>query len=122
MTEKREPPPLLEVADRTELRAWLEANYATSPGVRLAVGKKGGRVTKLTYDEAVEEALSFGWIDSTASRIDEDRYALLYTPRRRHSSWAPSNKARVKRLIAEGRMTPAGLAAIEVAKTDGSWD
>ena len=113
--------PLLAVADRAELRAWLEHNHASSPGVNLAIGKKGGRATALTYDDAVEEALCFGWIDSTARRLDDDRYTVLFTPRKRGGTWARTNKARVERLIAEGRMTPAGMSAIEAAKADGSW-
>lgn len=113
--------PLLAVADRAELRAWLESNHGSSPGVNLAIGKKGGRATALTYDDAIEEALCFGWIDSTARRLDDDRYTVLFTPRKRGGTWARTNKARVERLIAEGRMTPAGIAVIEAAKTDGSW-
>jgi uncharacterized protein YdeI (YjbR/CyaY-like superfamily) len=122
VTPKRPPLPLLEVANRAELRAWLEANHATSTGVRLAIGKKGGATTRLTYDEAIEEALAFGWIDSTANALDADRYALLYVPRKRRGTWAATNKTRVARLTAEGRMTPAGLAVIEAAKADGSWE
>jgi uncharacterized protein YdeI (YjbR/CyaY-like superfamily) len=122
MTAKRELLPLLEVADRAELRAWLEANHASSPGVRLAIGKKGGRVTTLTYDDAIEEALAFGWIDSTANRLDEHRYSILFTPRKRGGTWARTNKARIERLIDEGLMTPAGLAVIDAAKADGSWE
>lgn len=113
--------PLLAVADRAELRAWLEHNHASSTGVNLAIGKKGGRATALTYDDAVEEALCFGWIDSTARRLDDDRYTVLYTPRKRGGTWARANKARVERLTAEGRMTPAGISVIEAAKSDGSW-
>ncbi len=113
--------PLLAVADRAELRAWLKHNHASSPGVNLAIGKKGGHATALTYDDAVEEALCFGWIDSTARRLDDDRYTVLYTPRKRGGTWARTNKARVERLIAEGLMTPAGIAVIEAAKADGSW-
>ena len=113
--------PLLAVADRAELRAWLELKHGSSLGVNLAIGKKGGHATALTYDEAVEEALCFGWIDSTARRLDDDRYTVLYTPRKRGGTWARTNKVRVERLIAEGRMTPSGIAAIEAAKADGSW-
>jgi uncharacterized protein YdeI (YjbR/CyaY-like superfamily) len=112
---------LLAVADRAELRAWLERNHASSPGVNLAIGKKGGQATALTYDDAVEEALCFGWIDSTARRLDDDRYTVLYTPRKRGGTWARTNKARVERLTAEGLMAPAGIAVIEAAKADGSW-
>jgi uncharacterized protein YdeI (YjbR/CyaY-like superfamily) len=113
--------PLLAVADRAELRAWLESNHASSPGVNLAIGKKGGHTTALTYDDAVEEALCFGWIDSTARRLDDDRFTVLFTPRKPGGTWARTNKARVERLIAEGQMTPAGIAVIEAAKADGSW-
>ena len=121
MSAVRDSLPLLEVANRAELRAWLETNHATSPGVRLAVGKKGNATTALTYDDAVEEALCFGWIDSTTTRLDADRFAIFFGPRKRGGTWARSNKVRVERLIAEGLMRPAGLAAIEAAKVDGSW-
>lgn len=114
--------PLLEPASRAELRDWLEANHATSAGVRLAIGKKGTSVTALTYDDAVEEGLCFGWIDSTTRRLDADRFTVRFTPRRPGGTWARSNKARIERLTAEGLMRPAGLAAIEAAKADGSWD
>jgi len=113
--------PRVEPASRAEFRKWLQANADSSAGIWLAVGKKGNRVTTLFYDDAVEEALCFGWIDSTVRRLDEDRYWQLYTPRKSGSIWARSNKARVKRLAAEGLMTPAGLAVIERAKADGSW-
>ena len=121
-TPGRDSRPLLEVADRSQLRAWLEANHATSPGVRLAVGKKGNTVTALTYEDAVEEALCFGWIDSTASRLDADRFAIFFTSRKRGGTWARTNKERAERLIAQGLMRPAGFAAIEAAKADGSWN
>jgi uncharacterized protein YdeI (YjbR/CyaY-like superfamily) len=112
----------LEPADREEWGRWLEANHASSPGVWLAVGKKGGTRTQLNYEAAVEEALRFGWIDSTVRKLDDDRFRQLYTPRRPRGTWAPSNKRRIARLIAEGRMMPAGLAAIERAQENGSWD
>lgn len=112
----------VEPADRDDWGRWLEDNHARSPGVMLAVGKKGGRATCLDYDSAVEEALRFGWIDSTVRRLDNDRFLQLYTPRRPGGTWAVSNKRRVERLIAEGRMMPAGIAAVEAAKADGSWD
>lgn len=111
----------VEPGSREEWRAWLEEHHASSPGIWLAVGKKGNHVTSLDYEAAVEEALCFGWIDSTVHRLDADRFRQLFTPRRRGGTWSRPNKARVERLIAEGRMTPAGLAAIEAAKRDGSW-
>ena len=118
----RSLPPLLEPASRAELRAWLAENHDTSPGVRIAIGKKGTTVTSLTYEEAVEEAVAFGWIDSTTRTLDDDRYAVLFTPRRRGSIWAQSNKRRVERLTAAGLMEPSGLAAVADAQEDGSWD
>lgn len=103
-------------------RAWLEEHHATSPGVWLVLGKKDNPVNALRYEQAVEEALAFGWIDSTVNRLDEHRIKQLFTPRRSGSTWALSNKRRVARLIAEGRMQPAGLAVIAAAKADGTWN
>jgi uncharacterized protein YdeI (YjbR/CyaY-like superfamily) len=113
--------PVIEPSSRAGWRAWLEENHASSQGIWLAIGKKGRHVTSLTYEQAVEEALCFGWIDSVVRRLDDDRFKQLLTPRKRGSIWARTNKERIERLIAEGRMTPAGLAVIEAAKADGSW-
>ena len=121
MNATRPGPALLEVTDRAALRAWLEANHATSPAVRLAIGNKGNAVTALTYEDAVEEALCFGWIDSTAGRLDADRHTVLFSRRKPHGTWSRSNKERVERLAAQGLMTPAGVAAVDAAKADGSW-
>jgi len=108
--------------DRETWRAWLAANHATSRGVWLVTWRpRSGRVG-LAYEAAVEEALCFGWIDSTAGRFDDDRGKQYHSPRKPRSPWSASNKARVARLIAEGRMTPAGLAAIEQAKANGIWE
>ena len=114
--------PLLAPASRAELREWLAQNHATSPGVRLAIGKKGGTATSLGYDDAVEEGVAFGWIDSTAGKVDEQRYFVTFTPRKPGSAWATSNKERVARLAAAGLMAPAGAAAVEAARADGSWN
>jgi len=113
--------PLVEPANRAQWRAWLAENHASSQGIWLAIGKKGNRVTELTYDDSVEEALCFGWIDSTARRLDESRYLGLFTPRKPRSVWAKSNKERIERLTAQGLMQPAGLLAVETAKANGSW-
>jgi uncharacterized protein YdeI (YjbR/CyaY-like superfamily) len=113
--------PLLEPRDRAELHAWLEKNHSSSAGVRLAIGKKGNGVTSLTYEEAVREGLSFGWIDSAAGRLDVDRYTVVFTPRKPGSAWARTNKARVEELDAQGLMAPAGLASVRSAMADGSW-
>jgi uncharacterized protein YdeI (YjbR/CyaY-like superfamily) len=112
---------VLEPESRLALRAWLEVNHASSPGVRLAIGKKGNTVTALTYEDAIREGLAFGWIDSVAGRLDDDRYTVVFTPRRPGSAWARTNKARVEELTAQGLMAPAGLAVVAAAKADGSW-
>ena len=112
--------PLVHVEDRAAWRAWLEANHATASGAWL-VSWKRGHGSAVDYGEAVEEALCFGWVDSTAGTIDERRSKLYFAPRKANSVWAASNKERVARLIAEGLMAPAGLAVIERAKSNGSW-
>jgi len=114
--------PQIEAHDRAAWRAWLEAHNATIPGAWLVTWRpRSGRVG-LDYEAAVEEALCFGWVDSTGGRVDDDRSKLYFAPRKARSVWAASNKARVERLIADGRMAAAGLAAIDRAKADGSWD
>ncbi|MEA2674353.1 MAG: hypothetical protein QOI92_1545 [Chloroflexota bacterium] len=112
--------PHLEVADRATFRSWLEANHATATGVWLVMNRQEARRT--LYEITVEEALCFGWIDSTAGRVDDERGKLYFAPRKASSGWATTNKARIERLMAEGRMAPAGLAAIERAKVNGSWE
>ena len=107
--------------DRGEWRAWLAEHHASAPGVWLILSKKGGGQPGVMYDEAVEEALCFGWIDSTTSALDGERYRQIFTPRKRKSPWSKSNKERVARLLAVGLMAPAGLAAVEAAKREGTW-
>jgi uncharacterized protein YdeI (YjbR/CyaY-like superfamily) len=114
--------PWVEADDRATWRAWLEANHATSNGAWLVTWRpRSGRIG-LDYEAAIEEALCFGWVDSTGGRVDDDRGKLYFAPRKPRSGWAATNKARVERLLAEGRMRPAGLAAIERAKSNGSWE
>jgi uncharacterized protein YdeI (YjbR/CyaY-like superfamily) len=113
--------PLVQVDDRAAWHAWLAANHATSPGVWLVTWRRDSGRTPLDYESMIEEALCFGWVDGQGGRVDELRSKLHISPRRRGSVWAATNKARVERLIADGRMAPAGLAAIERAKADGSW-
>ena len=108
--------------ERATWRAWLEANHATARGAWLVTWRSGSGRVRLDYEEAVEEALCFGWVDSTGGRVDEERRKLYFAPRKPRSIWASSNKARVERLIGEGRMAPAGLAAIERARANGSWE
>jgi uncharacterized protein YdeI (YjbR/CyaY-like superfamily) len=107
---------------RSAWRAWLEKNHAASTGVWLVYAKKHTGLPSLTYDDAVEEALCFGWIDSKINPIDDAFYMQVFTPRKRASAWSPSNKIRVERLLAAGLMTAAGLAAIKAAKDSGKWE
>jgi uncharacterized protein YdeI (YjbR/CyaY-like superfamily) len=115
--------PLLTLADADAWRAWLLAQHNQSTGVWLCLAKKGTtQPTRLTYDEALDEALCHGWIDGQVRRLDEHTYRQRFTPRRPRSAWSKRNVGIVERLTAEGRMTPAGTAAIERAKADGRWE
>ncbi|NTV81148.1 MAG: hypothetical protein HGA24_06970 [Candidatus Aminicenantes bacterium] len=107
---------------RQAWREWLARNHDRSKGLWLAYYKKGTGKRSVTYEEALQEALCFGWIDSTVNRIDAERYKQRYTPRHEKSVWSASNKARIEKLIAEGRMAPPGLAKVEAAKRNGSWE
>lgn len=111
----------VEAADRKKWRAWLGKNHARSPGVWLVFYKKASGTSTVRYDEAVEEALCFGWIDSQVKPVDERRYRQLFTPRKPKSVWSKLNKDRVQRMIAEDLMTDSGLAAIKTARRNGSW-
>lgn len=104
-----------------EWREWLAANHTQQEGVWLVSWKARTGKPSIGYEAGVEEALCYGWVDSTSRSLDDERGMLWYAPRRKGSLWASSNKARVARLEAEGRMTDAGRAAIEAAKGDGSW-
>lgn len=114
--------PTLFVSTREAWRAWLEEHHASATAVWLIMLKKGVDESGLRLDEAVEEALCFGWIDGQLRRIDDRSHKLRFSPRRPDSIWADSNKARVERLIAEGRMTEAGMAVVRDAKQSGRWD
>lgn len=113
--------PLLELASAAEWHEWLTANNTSSDGAWLALAKKHTGAAAPSYEQAVEEALCWGWIDTTARRLDAERYLGLFTPRKANGTWARSNKERVARLIAEGRMQPAGQAVIDAAKASGAW-
>jgi uncharacterized protein YdeI (YjbR/CyaY-like superfamily) len=102
----------LRVSSRQEWRGWLSQHHADSKEIWLVYYKKSSGKTGITYDESVEEALCFGWVDGAIKGIDEDTYAGRFTPRRAKSPWAASNRSRVVRLLQEGRMTEAGLAVL----------
>jgi uncharacterized protein YdeI (YjbR/CyaY-like superfamily) len=106
---------------QTAWRAWLAANHAAAPGVWLASWKRSTNRPAVPYEDAVMEALCFGWIDSTVNVLDEERGLQLMTPRRPRSSWTRLNRERVAQLEAEGRMTDAGRRVVEVAKQNGWW-
>ena len=115
--------PELLVADAAAWRAWLADNHATTPGVRLVLAKKGAtEPTQLTYDLALPEALCYGWIDGHLTQRDNLTYRVRFTPRRSRSSWSQRNVETAERLIADGRMQPAGLAEVERAQADGRWE
>ncbi len=113
--------PMVGPFDRAGWRTWLIENYATSGGVHLVSWRKAPGRTSVSYEEAVEEALCVGWIDSVGGRLDDERGLQWFSPRRSRSGWARSNKERIERLTAAGLMLPAGLAAIEEAKRNGTW-
>jgi uncharacterized protein YdeI (YjbR/CyaY-like superfamily) len=104
-----------------EWRAWLEGHHADHPGVWLVLHKKGGQMTALTYAEALDEALCFGWIDGQIAGRDDDSYRQRFTPRRTNSTWSQRNVEYVARLTEAGRMQPAGIAAVDAAKAQGRW-
>ena len=108
--------------NRVEWRAWLEQNHTRTQGVWLVSYKKGTGKPRFEYDESVEEALCFGWIDSKPNKLDQERSLLWFAPRKRGTGWSKLNKERVERLIEQGLMMPAGLTKVEAAKEDGSWN
>ena len=114
--------PELILADADAWRGWLCENDDDTVGIWLVLAKKGTtEPTTLTYDQALEEALCHGWIDGQVGRRDERTYRQRFTPRRARSPWSKRNVGHVERLLDEGRMHPAGLAAVERAKADGRW-
>jgi uncharacterized protein YdeI (YjbR/CyaY-like superfamily) len=113
----------LIVSDAAAWRRWLGEHHTTSPGVWLVLAKKAVLVpTSLTYAQALDEALCHGWIDGQVRRRDEGTFRQRFTPRRARSQWSERNVGHVERLLGEGRMQPAGLAAVERAKADGRWE
>ncbi|RYU78117.1 YdeI/OmpD-associated family protein [Hymenobacter persicinus] len=114
--------PQTQPPSRAAWRQWLTDNHASAPGVWLVYCKKASGQPSVTYPEAVEEALCFGWIDSHPRKLDADRTQLLFTPRKPKSGWSKVNKERLTRLEAAGQLLPAGRAAIERAKLNGAWE
>jgi uncharacterized protein YdeI (YjbR/CyaY-like superfamily) len=113
--------PQLELNGREAWRRWLERNHTTATGVWLVSPRRAGGRRDLEYDAMVEEALCFGWIDGQAAGVDEQRSKQYFARRRVRSSWSKSNKERFQRMLLAGLVAPAGMAAVERARSDGSW-
>jgi len=118
----RIPERLLHFQNSKEWRAWLQENQARGKEAWLVIKKNHAARTGVTYEEAVEEAVCFGWIDGIMKSVDAETYLLRFTPRKRGSIWSVSNQKRVGRLMEQGKMTEAGMAAVREAKESGEWE
>ena len=114
--------PILDCESQSDWIAWLEDHHDTSPGVRLQIAKKNSGRRSVSYAEAVDTALCYGWIDGQRGALDDKFFLQRFRPRRPKSVWSKLNRAKVTKLISEGKMQPAGLKQIEAAKKDGRWD
>lgn len=114
--------PTLLFATPADLETWLERNHAESEGIWLKIAKKGAPVPSVSYGEALELALCFGWIDSQKRGHDEQHFLQRFTPRRPRGRWSRINRDKAEALIAAGRMRTTGLAEVEAAQSDGRWD
>lgn len=117
-------PPLnsVQVKSRAEWRTWLHENHTRQEGIWVITYKKASGKPHVSYEDLVEEALCFGWIDSKGNKLDEERTMLWCAPRKTGSKWSGLNKTRVDKLLTAGLIEPAGLAKIEIAKQDGTWN
>jgi uncharacterized protein YdeI (YjbR/CyaY-like superfamily) len=113
--------PVVSFASTTEWEEWLEENHAVSAGVWIKIAKKASDVESVRYPEVLESALCFGWIDGRREAVDERFFLQRFTPRQPRSKWSSINREKAERLVAAGRMRPAGLAEVERAKDDGRW-
>ncbi len=114
--------PIKRFTDADAFERWLRDNHDIAPGVWIQMAKKASGIASIGWDDAVPVALCWGWIDGQRRGMDEQFFLQRFTPRRKRSVWSKINVAHVERLIAEGRMQPAGLAQVEAAKADGRWD
>jgi uncharacterized protein YdeI (YjbR/CyaY-like superfamily) len=114
--------PVRRFVSQAAWEKWLAANHERSPGVWIELAKKDSGLRSVTFAEALEAALCYGWIDSQSQSVDEKRYRQRFTPRRARSKWSKINRATVERLRAEGRLAPAGIREVEAAKRDGRWE
>lgn len=113
--------PIVTFASIAEWEAFLAAEPTSSKGVWLKLAKKGSGIASVSRQEAIDGALCHGWIDGQLDAFDEAHWLVRFTPRRRKSKWSENNRVTAERLIAEGRMTPAGQREVEEAKADGRW-
>jgi uncharacterized protein YdeI (YjbR/CyaY-like superfamily) len=113
--------PILFFGEQPSLENWLENNHDTSMGIRLQIAKKNSGVVSVSYDEALESALCYGWVDSQKETFDEKTWLQRFTPRGAKSIWSKVNKEKAEHLIANARMKPSGFKAIEAAKQYGQW-
>jgi uncharacterized protein YdeI (YjbR/CyaY-like superfamily) len=114
--------PKIPFASASEWQDWLEDNHAVSKGVWIKMAKRNAGIASVRYPEVLETALCFGWIDGRREALDDRYFLQRFTPRRSRSKWSRINREKAERLIAEGRMRPAGLAEVERAKADGRWE
>lgn len=121
MSRRLEELAKVEVTTRAAWREWLARHHTQRESVWCVTYKKGASRPKVEYEDLVEEALCFGWVDSAVRKLDDERTMLLMSPRKAQSAWSAPNKARVEKLLAAGAMTPAGLAKVEAAKASGTW-
>ena len=122
MTTGKPELPIIPFASAGAWGAWLEENHATSDGLWLKFARKGSGIESVSFAEALNVALCYGWIDSQANGFDDHYWLQRFTPRRPRSKWSKRNRDKAARLIAEGRMKPAGLREVERARADGRWD
>ena len=119
--ETKQGLPILAFSSQRDWEEWLDGAHASSPGLWLQIAKKGSGIESVTYGEALEVALCYGWIDAQVKRLDDVYYLQRFTPRRARSRWSKINRDKAEQLIAAGRMRPAGLTEVDRARTDGRW-
>jgi uncharacterized protein YdeI (YjbR/CyaY-like superfamily) len=120
--ESKQGLPIVQLASAQEWEAWLEEQHETAKGLWLKIAKKAAGIETVSYPEALEVALCYGWIDGQKGSYDERFWLQRFTPRGPRSKWSQINRDKVEELVAQGRMKPAGLATVEQARADGRWD
>ena len=118
----RDDLPVVAAESRRAWRAWLDENHATSRGVWLKIAKRGAGGSSVSYAEALDDALCYGWIDGQKDKLDGEFWLQRFTPRQPGSKWSKINREKAERLIAEVRMMAPGLRQVEAARADGRWD